>query len=452
MNNQFNKQFDIDSCINYVENILNDTNKIVNINFKKSGLNIKNHGYIYNKLELPVYNMENKTGIINNIHNIIKDNTNKFIKKKFDYLIDLHIIVCLQEKEEVKNNINIFREKLIEFSSNKNINIKFQEPVFIMVNGKDFLYKYYKNVINSKPTMVVFDGTNIQYEKIKQTFSLWGISNQCVNYNKIAKNNKLDENQMVNMIPNILLGLYFKCGKYPWLLNNNFSSDCFIGLDVSHENKKHIVSCVIYIFSKKELIFREIGKEITDTDYEDNEKIKDKGVEKIPKKVINYIFNKLFENLEKKNIKIQNIVIHRDGFCRDTEKDAITDFLNKKNVKFAIVCIFKKIFRKVVKNINNNKYITEISSYINKNIALMITNNAFRNKLANPFKIELVYNNFSYTINNAVNDIYYLTYMCFHTIQKTRLPATIQYSDKCSTSHNRKYISTEKLYEKVFQA
>ena len=111
----------------------------------------------------------------------------------------------------------------------------------------------------------------------------------------------------------------------------------------------------------------------------------------------------------------------------------------------------KKVYRKIVKY-NNKIYSTEISSYINKNVAYIITNNVYKYKFANPFKIELIESNFDYTINNAVNDVYYLTYMCFHSILKPRLPATIQYSDKCSTSHNRKYISTDKLYEKVFQA
>lgn len=451
MNKDFTGQYNIDTCINDVNELLINTKKYISINFNKSGLDIKNHGYIYNELKLPEYNIENKNGITNNIQDIIKDNSNKFIKKRFDFLIDLHIIVCLKESEEIKNNINIFVNKLKDFSINKDINIKFQKPVFIMVDGKQFLYKYYKNVLNSKPAIIIFDGSNIQYQNIKQTFSLWGISNQCVNYNKIIKKDKVDEIKVINMVPNILLGLYFKCGKYPWILNNKFNSDCFIGIDVSHENDKHIVSCVIYIFSNKELIFREIGKEITDKDYEDGEKKKDKGVEKIPRKIVNYIFDKLFENLKNKKINIKSIVIHRDGFCRDTEKNAIIDNLNKRNVKFAIVSILKKVYRKIVKY-NNKIYSTEISSYINKNVAYIITNNVYKYKLANPFKIELIENNFDYTINNAVNDVYYLTYMCFHSIMKPRLPATIQYSDKCSTSHNRKYISTDKLYEKVFQA
>ena len=75
------------------------------------------------------------------------------------------------------------------------------------------------------------------------------------------------------------------------------------------------------------------------------------------------------------------------------------------------------------------------------------------NKIANPYKIQLIYTNNDpvYNLRNAVDDIHYLTYMCFHTTLKTRLPATIFYSDKSSTSHNREYIKCEKVYQKVFQ-
>lgn len=457
MNKDFTGNYNIDICIDDVRNILLSIKNIIPIKFNDEGLDIKSHGFMYNKLNLPKYTMRNQANIEDSIQNIMKKN-NKFIKKKFDYLINISIIVCLSiDNDEVKKIINTFINKMVEFVKTKDINIKFQEPIFVKVINKEFLKNTFKTVLNSKPSIVIFDGTNSEYEKIKQTFCLWGISNQCVNFNKLIKKNskfiEINEYQMINMIPNILLGLYFKCGKYPWILSNKLNSDCFIGIDISHENGKHFVSCIIYIFYNNELIFREIGKEITDKDYDDNEKKVNKGVEKIPKKIIFYIFDELFKNLYKKKININSIVIHRDGFCRDTERSAIESFMREKNANFSIVCIFKKVYRKIVKKTDKNNYISIISSYVNNKTAYIISSDVFRNKLANPFKIDLISNNMlDYTIYNAINDIYYLTYMCFHTVQKTRLPATIQYSDKCSTSHNRKYISTNKLYEKVFQA
>ena len=36
---------------------------------------------------------------------------------------------------------------------------------------------------------------------------------------------------------NILLGIYGKSGIQPWILDKPLTSDCYIGLDVSRENK-----------------------------------------------------------------------------------------------------------------------------------------------------------------------------------------------------------------------
>ena len=99
--------------------------------------------------------------------------------------------------------VNVFIHEIVEFVKNKDINIKFQDPIFTESIDKNFLQNTYKSVLNSKPAIIIFDGSNTQYEKIKQTFSLWGISNQCVDFNKLIKKNKnsnvieINKNQII---------------------------------------------------------------------------------------------------------------------------------------------------------------------------------------------------------------------------------------------------------------
>jgi argonaute-like protein implicated in RNA metabolism and viral defense len=164
----------------------------------------------------------------------------------------------------------------------------------------------------------------------------------------------------------------------------------------------------------------------------------------------------LIVECKKVNPFLDHIVIHRDGFCRNSEQLFFKDFFEKAEIKYTIISILKKINRKIVIKIDDqDKYGSAISSYLNydDNFSYIISTNVMGNKLSNPYKIQFIDSNYKpcYTLTNAVDDIYNLTYMCFHTTLKTRLPATIFYSDKSSTSHGRNYITNEKVYQKVFQ-
>lgn len=266
-------------------------------------------------------------------------------------------------------------------------------------------------------------------------------------YNEIG----IDEYKDNGVFLNIILSLYFKTGKIGWKLKNNLYADCYIGLDVSHENDKHMVSCVIYLFYNNEIIIREIGEEIGNID-----KL---GKEKIPVKTLENIFNHFLNECNKLKIYPKHIVIHRDGFCRKMENETIDNIIKElnKSIKLTIVSVIKKPSRKIEMKIgekDKNDYKSFIGSYIKKseNISYLISTESLGTKKARPFKIDFIYStDKNITINDITNDIYYLSYMCFHTTMKTKLPATIYYADKSSTAHNRNFITTGKIYQKIFQ-
>lgn len=101
------------------------------------------------------------------------------------------------------------------------------------------------------------------YDAFKRQFGgKWDISSQVItekslkSFQQLLKIRKLEEfdpndeklcQQVANIVKydnlsytifNILLGIYVKSGMQPWILAERTHSDCFIGLDVSHEDGK----------------------------------------------------------------------------------------------------------------------------------------------------------------------------------------------------------------------
>lgn len=95
-------------------------------------------------------------------------------------------------------------------------------------------------------------------------------------------------------------------------------------------------------------------------------------------------------------------------------------------------------------------------AYVNRidNTALLILtdvkfdvyNTIRNNKLASPIKIEFKYNKSNLEIEDIINDIYKLSCLRYHTTNNCKLPLTIEYADKHSTSFNRNSLQTDKDY------
>jgi FtsZ-binding cell division protein ZapB len=441
LRNDFKEEFNIIDAVNYVEEMLNNTKYFGNvlINFNIEGINLLNQNLSYYELKDPKYVIGDNIKQNKSIKSLLDNNG--IIKQKYrNYRICVDII-SLINNEFVK----ILIDNIKKLSNNYKMNINFENIKYTDKIDEVYIKNTYNNNIkNFKPVFIIFDGTNNEYQKIKKIYSKWGVSNQLINYNKLKN---LDKDLSKDKILNILLGLYFKLGKYPWMLDYKFNSDCFIGIDVSHENNNHTIAAVAYIIKDDDIQFREIGKKVEEINYKD-------GKEKFSDKSMENILNNLISECKKVNPDLNYIVIHRDGFCRNSEQKFFKTFFDKINIKYSIISILKKINRKIIiKSELTNKYESTICSYLNnkENFSYIISTNIRGNKIANPYKIQIIDSNFSYDLKKAVDDIHHLTYMCFHTTLKTRLPATIYYSDKSSTSHNREYIKCEKVYQKIFQ-
>lgn len=446
----FNKQYSIIDGIKDIHNILNMSKKYINIDFDVNGIDILKHGFDFCQLKQPEFivgknEIENKR---NKISDIINNRGIADIKYK---IIKGYIIVLLSEKL-ISSKIDLFNKKLIKYT--KKIGLNFNMEILYTTNiNEQFLYK---NQINySKSVLIILDNNSKLYEDIKKLLSKKAIPNQIISKNTLMRltYNELgvEEYKDNGILLNIILGLYFKSGKNGWKLKNNLYADCYIGLDVSHENDKHMVACVVYLFYNNELIIREIGEEIGNID-----KL---GKEKIPPKTIENIFTQFFNECNKLSRYPKHIVIHRDGFCRKNENETISNIIKSvnKSINLTIVSIIKKPSRKIEMKIGSkdkNEYKSFIGSYIKKseNISYLISTESIGTKKARPFKIDFIYStDENINIEHITNDIYYLSYMCFHTTLKTKLPATIYYADKSSTAHNRNFITSGKMYQKVFQ-
>jgi len=269
---------------------------------------------------------------------------------------------------------------------------------------------------------------------------------------------------MNNIIPQIAV----KSGLSPkFNFHKNLSSKCFVGIDVSHipymnNNEysiKHTSGSVSCIFDDYGfLYFQDYGNT------ENGEKIINKDIKKSimykDENTINMVLNSIITTyLNKTNNIPINMVIHRDGFMRDTELELIHNYfnnyskINKKEIKYTVVSIFKHIDKKIYLWSNGQAKTSPIKAYINsdKNEAYMITSKPFgQDKVSNPFKVKIMYTNDQYNIVNACKDIYYLSFpVHMKGMVKLRLPMTIHYSDESSTNRNRDYMENNVVYNKL---
>jgi hypothetical protein len=272
------------------------------------------------------------------------------------------------------------------------------------------------------------------------------ISKLVYNINQDIKNKGYFTNYTTSIMMNILFGLFFKSGIKIWSLETQLNHDYFVGIDISHENGFHAVSCVMYILKNKLIYTSEYGVKIP---------VKKKYTEQLPEDIIKDISDKIIDQYKKIHNKLpKTVIIHRDGFCRKMELNVFKKEFESRKIDLIIISILKKINRKVV----DNNYKSKIGSYINyqNNVAFLITTENRGDKTANAFKIKMVYPE-NEKINGdlfgkLIEEIYYLSYMCQHTILKTKLPATIYYADSSSTARNRDFFNNNKKepYQRIY--
>lgn len=456
---EFNKRFPsnkMDEIINILSNMLN----FMKMEYEYSGLYLFNHNYKPHKLILP-------EEIRNNMYILKKNNPNKDIYTfegilKYYILhssvIDFNIINSFSSLIK-KNNygIKLIQEKILYYNKGTTY-LK-----DIKSTNKKVVDKWINEVIEKKENIVLIFITNNEkdtskYEDIKEYFKDKNIGTQCISLkiiNKLLDDYKNNSKTFIYYLNNIIPQIAIKGGLNPnFHFFNKLKSKCFVGLDVSHipidkNNIKHVSGSVSCIFDKNgNLSFQDYGN------IENGEKII-KKIHLNEKNTINKILDNLIKNYEQNNGFLpKNIVIHRDGFCRNSELYLIHDYFKKyDSIKYTVLSILKHIDKKIYLFENKKFKSSPIKAYINEinKEAYIITSTSFnKDKTSNPFKIKIIYTNDEYNIYDACEDIYLLSFPChMRGFVKLRLPMTIYYSDESSTNRNKNYLEEDIIYNKL---
>jgi hypothetical protein len=300
---------------------------------------------------------------------------------------------------------------------------------------RDNLSYHLKSISNMFDGTIVVIGTeeNIDraYVTIKKEF---GGKEDLMTQFVVFDSSLLTENNIFHYY-NILLGIYAKSGIQPWILSSQLHSDCFIGLDVSHEHGKHS-SGIIQVIGKDGRIIKQ--KSIATA--ESGEKIGISTMEEVVNESI-FSYEKVY------GTKPKHITFHRDGLCRE-DLTSLQSYLKSFQIPFDFVEVIKKSKRRMA-IFSNQKWFTKQGLYYSKgNTAyLCATDPKEYVGMAQPVKIVQKTNYL--TIHEIVSDIYKLSFMHIHSMLKTRLPITIHYADLSSTFHNRGLIHPRSKHEEA---
>ncbi|MGL5695211.1 MAG: Piwi domain-containing protein, partial [Peptostreptococcaceae bacterium] len=178
-----------------------------------------------------------------------------------------------------------------------------------------------------------------------------------LNYNDKSKN---------AIFLNILLGLYGKSGIQPWVLSEPLTANCYVGIDVSRENKLNTAG-VIQVVGKDGQILR--SKSMTSP----------QSGEKINTETMREIFHEVTSSYKKAyGESLNHIVFHRDGISRE-EIEILKETANNLDIKFDYVEITKNISRRVATlSVEDKTWKTEIGAYFTRgDTAYMVTTNPF---------------------------------------------------------------------------
>ncbi|CAH1209613.1 hypothetical protein PAECIP111893_03075 [Paenibacillus plantiphilus] len=232
------------------------------------------------------------------------------------------------------------------------------------------------------------------------------------------------------IIGNLLLGLYSKSGIQPWVLSSSLSSDCFIGLDVSHEGGRHSAG-IVQVVGKDGRVLSSRAN----TSSEAGEKIRHETMCQI-------VYSALDQYQSHYNEKPRHITFHRDGFCRE-DLNSLDEVMNSLDVEYDMVEIIKKTNRRMALNVDKQGWETKSGlCYVKDNLAYLIATNPHpRVGTAQPIKI--VKKKGSLPMEAIIQDIYNLSFMHIGSLLKCRLPITTHYADLSSTFFNRQWLPTD---------
>ena len=391
------------------------------IKFCKKNMLIESLGYEKHSLMKPQFIFGNDKRHNNILYGLPENGSYENREINIRYFIDPNILKDKFKYDKMINfscNLEQFSNKMGVILNREKSNVNFKS---INIDNKDkFECDIRKIAYNYKnPVVVIMDDENCEkyYLSIKKIFGKkHNIATQFVTFSTLNYNEK-NKNAI---LLNILLGIYGKSGIQPWILDKPLTSDCYIGLDVSRENKINTAG-IIQIVGKDGRILK--SKTI----------VAPQRGEKINTQTIKEIFYEAVTSYEKiYKEPLKHLVIHRDGITRE-ELEVLKETSRNLDIKFDYIEITKNINRRMATfKVDEKLWKTQMGVYYSKdNFAYMITTNPYgKIGMAKPLRIRRVYGN--QPMENIVEDVYKLSFMHIGSILKSRLPVTTHYADLSS--------------------
>lgn len=292
------------------------------------------------------------------------------------------------------------------------------------------------------------------YDAFKRQFGgKWDISSQIITekslkmFQKLLKSKKLENfnpndeailKQVANIVKNdslsftifnILLGLYVKSGMQPWILGERTHSDCFIGLDVSHEDGKSTAGIINVIGNNGHLL-----KQSAINGVLSGEKIDSNTLEEIIMDVL-FTYQSQFHALPK------HVTIHRDGNWIE-DSALVAKLFKDREIAYDIVEVIKKTNRRIAfYNPIATKFVTKQGVYYIRNKEALLCATDPRETIGMAQPIKMIQQTNTLLFEQLIEDVYRLSFMHIHALNKMRLPATIHYADLSSTAYQRGQIA-----------
>lgn len=394
--------------------------------FNKKNMLIENLGYKKHTLPKPRFIFGNSKKHSSILYGLPENGSYENREINIMYFIDPNILKNKYKYEKMlkfSSNLEQFSKDMGVVLNRQKSNVDFKT---INIDNKDKFECDIRRIVDNykNPVIVIMDDENCEkyYSSIKKIFgNKHNIATQFISFSTLNYNEKNKNAVLLN----ILLGIYGKSGIQPWILDGKLTADCYIGLDVSRENKLNTAG-IIQIVGKDGRILK--SKSLTSP----------QSGEKINTDTIREIFYEAVASYEKiYNEYPKHIVIHRDGISRE-ELDILKETAKNLDIKFEYVEITKNVNRRIATfKTSDGLWETEMGSYYTKeNFAYIVTTNPYEKiGMAKPLRIKRVHG--EQTMDKIVEDVYKLSFMHIGSILKSRLPVTTHYADLSSTYGNR---------------
>ncbi|MBH8609119.1 Piwi domain-containing protein [Thermoactinomyces sp. CICC 10521] len=323
-----------------------------------------------------------------------------------------------------------------DFRSKQIVLIRFDDPVRLRMELRNI-----KEHMNPEhPILIVGKKENLKkktgpdqgdyYTLLKRElgrehkFSTQVVTFETSEYKSKKRDEKKKREDLERVYMNILLGIYVKMGIHPWKLSDRLHSDCFIGLDVCHEKDLHITG-VIQVIGQDGLPLW--TKPLSNPE---------RG-EVIRRETIEDTIYKTLDKFKQMNGRIpQHITFHRDGHGHKDELKVIRELLEPLQIKFDYVSIEKTLNRRMAYKIQGKpEWLNPVGfAYVKdgERLAYLCTTNPSEFVgMAQPFRMIQWTDSLKFDL--IIEDVYRLTFMNIHSINKSRLPSTINYADKSAS-------------------